>query len=250
MLILALLACGNDYLVLDGTETPGEDVEELEEIDWSQAELIVTSPLSASFVPLEDGTTFSAYLENAEGEILDFDEITWKSSVASDWNPSGSEFEDILPIGVHDLQAKAILPNGDRVSSTVGGVLVQSVYAGTYTGNVVVDLITDQLSTACSGAATLTIDATGEVVAGAANCFLSIQGIDIDGEYIIGAQNDRGDLEGELALDLFGFEVPLGLEGDVSEEGELNGSFSGDLAGFADIEGELTLTRISREAPL
>ena len=248
MLILAMLSCTNDYLVLDGPES--SESEEIEEIDWSQAELIVTSPLSASFVPLEEGTTFSAHLESAEGEILDFDEITWKSSVASDWNPSGTEFDDTLPIGVHDLKAKAILPNGDRVSSTVGGVLVQSVYAGTYTGNVVVDLITDQLSTACSGAATLTIDATGEVVDGSANCFLSIQGIDIDGEYLIGAENNGGDLQGDIALDLFGFEVPLGLEGQVSAEGELNGGFSGDLAGFADIEGELTLTRISREAPL
>jgi hypothetical protein len=247
MLILALLACGNDYLVLEGD--PTEEIEEIDEVDWSQAELIVTSPLSASFVPLEDGTTFSAHLESPEGEILEFDEITWKSSVASDWAPTGSEFEDTLPIGVHELKAKAILPNGDRVSSTVGGVLVQSVYAGTYTGNVVVDLITEQLSTACSGAATLTIDASGELVDGSANCFLSIQGIDIDGEYIIGAENDRGDLEGDIALDLFGFEVPLGLNGEVSEEGELSGSFDGSVAGFADIEGELTLTRISRDAP-
>ena len=247
MLFLALLACGNDYLVLDGDST-GE-VEEIDEVDWSQAELVITSPLSASFVPLEDGTTFSAHLENAEGEILDFDEITWKSSVASDWSPTGAEFQDTLPIGVHDLKAKALLPNGDRVSYTVGGVLVQSVYAGTYTGNVVVDLITDQLSTACSGAATLTIDATGEVVDGSANCFLSIQGIDIDGQYLIGAENDAGDLQGDIALDLFGFEVPLSLEGEVSEAGELSGGFSGDLAGFAQVEGELTMTRISRDLP-
>ncbi len=246
MLILALLACGNDYLVLE-SET-AEEIEEVE-VDWSQAELVITSPVSASFVSLEDGTTFKAHLENAEGEVLDFDEITWKSSVASDWNPTGSEFEDTLPIGVHDLKAKALLPNGDRVSYTVGGVLVQSAYAGIYTGNVVVDLITDQLSTACSGAATLTIDATGEVVDGSANCFLSIQGIDIDGEYLIGAENDAGDLEGDIALDLFGFEVPLALDGQVSEDGELSASFDGDLAGFAAVEGELVMTRISRDLP-
>lgn len=247
MLILALLACGNDYLVLE--EAPSEEEEVLEEVDWSQAELVITSPVSASFVSLEEGTTFSAHLENAEGEILDFDEITWKSSVATDWTPTGAEFDDVLPIGVHDLKAKALLPNGDRVSYTVGGVLVQSVYAGTYAGNVVVDLISDQLSTACSGAATLTIDATGEVVDGSANCFLSIQGIDIDGQYLIGAENDRGDMEGDIALDVFGFEVPLGLEGEVSEEGELSAGFVGNLAGFADIEGELNLTRISRDTP-
>lgn len=248
MLMLALLACGNDYLVLGGEE-PIEDLEEVDETDWSQAELVVTSPVSASFVSLEEGTTFSAHLENAEGEILDFDEITWKSSVATDWNPTGAEFDDTLPIGVHDLKAKAVLPNGDRVSYTVGGVLVQSAYAGTYTGNVIVDLITEQLSTACSGAATLTIDASGEVVDGTANCFLSIQGIDIDGQYIIEAENDAGDMDGSIALDVFGFEVPLELEGAVNEAGELEGGFVGSLVGFADIEGELSLTRVSRDAP-
>lgn len=247
MFLLTLLACGNEYLEIDALDT-GSVIEEEEDLaQWDDAELIVTSPESGSFVSIEEGGEFSAVLVNAEGEELEFEEIQWTLVQDDGWDAVGSDFTDVLPIGVHDVRAKAELPNGDRVSYTVGGVLSQSEYAGTYTGSLVVDLISEQLSTACSGAATATVERDGEVVLGEANCFLSFAGFDIDGVYDIDANNDLGDMDGQIALDIFGFAVPLDLEGSVTEDGVLVGSFSGDLVGFAEIEGTLELQRLTRE---
>lgn len=248
MFLLTLLACGNEYLEIDAVDTGSVADEQEEDLaQWDDAELIVLSPESASFISIEEGGDFSAQIVDAEGKVLEFDEIQWTLVQESGWDATGAQFTDTLPVGTHDIRAKAELPNGDRVSYTVGGVLSQSVYAGTYAGNLVVDLISDQFSTACSGAATATVQPDGEVVLGEANCFLSFQGFDIDGVYEIDAGNDLGEVEGQIALDVFGFQVPLDLEGSVSEGGTLTGTFTGDLLGYAEVQGTLELERVTRE---
>ena len=115
-----------------------------------------------------------------------------------------------------------MLPNGDRLAYTAGGVLVQSQYSGIYSGTLTVDLLADQLQTACAGGANLIVDPYGELVMGTANCFLSFQGFDIDGEYLLNVENDRGDLAGEISVDLAGlFELPLAFDGGREVEGKV-----------------------------
>jgi hypothetical protein len=242
------VGCSPDYLVVgDGDTAVEEDLEA-----WDVATLVIQSPQSGDFLPWEQDNDFEAVILDGEGNEVEFDGIEWSSSVDDAWAITGRSVEDdALDVGTHAITARAELPNGDRLTYTVGGVLVQSEYAGTYTGQLRVDLISDQISTACSGASNLVIDVYGEVVAGEANCFLSIQGFDIDGAYIIDAVNDDGDLEGEILVDLGGFfELPMTISGDVTSDGELTGTFDGDLAGFAQVEGALTVNRITRATEL
>ncbi len=244
---LFIVGCTPDYLVLDAdTELSDEELEA-----WDTATLVINSPESGAFLSLGAEASFDAVIVDAEGNELDFDEITWTSDSDAAWAVAGaSVLDDQLDIGSHAITARATLPNGDRLGYTVGGVLVQSEYAGTYSGTLRMDLVSEQFSTACSGAAMLIIDPYGELVLGDASCFLSFQGFDIDGDYVIDAENDQGVVEGEILLDISGFELPLGLDGGVSETGELESGFSGDLMGFASVEGVLTATRISRDTGL
>ena len=241
------VGCSPDYLVVDAD---GTDSAELEQ--WDIASLEIVSPQSGDFLPWEESNDFKAVIVDEEGNELEFDDIQWSSSIDDDWSITGRDLsDDALAVGTHAITATAELPNGDRLSYTVGGVLVQSEYAGTYTGSLRVDLISDQISTACSGAASLVVDVYGEVVDGNANCFLSIQGFDIDSAFVVAGENDDGDLGGEILVDIGGFfELPLELSGDLTADGEMTGGFEGDVVGFAEVQGLLTATRITRDTGL
>lgn len=247
LLVLSLIACSNDYLVIDANpEDTGLSEEELAVYDG--AELIIESPLSGDFIAIEDGGTLVARVVDAEGNELEFQDIQWATSVDDGWALEGPSHEGAeLEIGTHALTATAVLPNGDRLAYTVGGVLVQSIYAGTYTGEMRVAVSAQGISTGCAGAATVIIDQTGEVVDGLASCFISFQGFDIDGAYVVEADNDQGDVVGSIAVDLLGFEVPMEIDGEVTEEGALSGAFAGDVFGQAEFDGTLNVTRISRD---
>ena len=241
------VGCSPDYLVVDAN---GTDSAELEQ--WDLASLEIVSPQSGDFLPWEQSNDFKAVIVDDEGNELEFDDIQWSSNIDDGWSIAGRDTaDDALGVGTHAITATAEPPNGDRLSYTVGGVLVQSDYAGTYTGTLRVDLISDQISTACSGAASLVVDVYGEVVDGTANCFLSIQGFDIDSAFVVAGENDEGDLGGEILVDIGGFfELPLELSGDLTDDGEMTGGFEGDVVGFAEVQGLLTATRITRATSL
>jgi hypothetical protein len=247
LLVLSLIACSNDYLVIDAnTEDSGLSEEELELYDG--AELVIDSPLSGDFIAIEDGGTLIARVVDAEGNELEFQDIQWATSVDDGWALEGPSHEGAeLEIGTHALTATAVLPNGDRLAYTVGGVLVQSVYAGTYTGEMRVAVSAQGISTGCAGATTVVIDQTGEALYGLGSCFISIQGFDIDGAYVLEGDNDQGDMEGSVSVNLLGFDVPMDISGEVTEDGVLTGDFAGDVFGQAEFEGTLAMTRLSRE---
>jgi hypothetical protein len=249
MFVLALLACTNDYLVVDGTDTAEELVDDsgIPEETWDGATLQILSPQSGDFIPWEQGGHFEAQIVDAEGVVLPFDEVTWESS-EGDWTGAGLEFDaDDLEVGKQDFTAVAHLPNGDRLRYTVGGVLVQSEYAGTYAGTMRVDVAMDAYTVACAGASTLVIDPEGEAVLGDASCLLSFQGFDLDGVFALDAQNDMGDVEGDIAIEIYGFEIPMELQGEVSSDGAFFAWFEGDAYGYGTFAGELDLVRVSRD---
>jgi hypothetical protein len=219
---------------------------------WDGATLVVESPVSASFLPLGEDADFQATVYDAEGVATDFDEIDWSSDVDGSWAPVGHVFEDdSLGAGTHALTATAVLPNGNRLAYTVGGVLVQSAYAGVYSGTLTMAVAIEYDGTAyefgCSGAATLVIDAEGEAATGGANCLLSLMGYELDTVYDFALENDDGDLSGSTGLDLTYYTLDLDTQGEVDEDGSLAGEFSGDFAGYGDANGEFTATRITRD---
>lgn len=241
-MLFALIACASDNLVVPADTSPVID-EEL----WAGASMVVESPTSGQFIPVEDGGEFTAYLLDEAGDPIEFDDIVWTTN-QSEWTLTGSALDDdTLGVAVHDLTATAELPNGDRLSHTIGGVLVQSHYAGTYTGDMKVNMAAQGVEVGCSGAATIVIDPTGTLVQGSSGCLLSLQGFEIDSAFVLNVANDDGDLSGDIAVEVYGYELPMAFEGDVSEEGEMTGAFAGDVFGQAEFDGVLTVSRISRE---
>lgn len=266
LLSLVAVGCGPQYLVTDqtfegeltdegstGSDTGSEEVGDTGEVeeDYSEfddASLVIVQPASGDYLPWEAVNAYEAYVVDADGETMDFDEITWTSDVDDDWAPMGTWIEDdTLGVGTHALTASATLPNGDRLAYTIGGVLVQSAYAGTYTGTTVVEITVSGYSAACSGALTAIIDQEGDVGWGDSNCYVSLQGFEVDLDFNYDLENDVGAVTGDASLDIYGYEVPVDLDGDLTEDGVLTGTFSYDLGDYLQVAGEVEATRISRD---
>jgi hypothetical protein len=215
---------------------------------WSATRLVVLDPASGAFLPLGQVASFDAEVQDEAGDPVDFDEIDWSSDSDDAWVQTASTFEDdTLGVGTHTIMAQAELPNGDRLVYAVGGVLVQSEFAGTYTGTVQIDASFDVGGTAytvsCSGATTLVVDQEGEVVEGESECLLSISGFDLDLSFDIDAENTEGEVTGSANASLYSFE----LTGSVTTDGVLELTFSDSLLGYLDMEGEIDAERLTRE---
>lgn len=152
---------------------------------YDGASLKILSPESGDFLPWGEVSSFEAELLDAEGQPLDFPELAWSSDADGAWTPSGLSFDDdSLDVGEHAISATALLPNGDRLVYTVGGVLVQHPAAGIYSGTLSIDAAGEYdgqtYEVGCSGALTMTVDAYGETATGEASCLLSLFGYDLD----------------------------------------------------------------------
>ncbi len=217
---------------------------------WEGATLEVLSPESGGFLPWEEEARFEAVITNADGETMEFEDIQWGSDTDDVWGPLGGLFlDDKLGVGMHTLTATAHLPNGDRLVYAVGGVRVQSRYAGTYAGTLTINAEMDSgqgtYAVGCAGSATLVVNATGEAVEGEAGCILSLQGQTIETYYVMDLENTEGDLQGNAAVDFWGFQIPMPFAGEASTEGHLTGGFASSIMGFVDLEGALEAERVS-----
>ncbi len=235
------------------TDTDTTDTGEPDPV-WDTATLSIISPSSGDFIPMEEEGEFEAVVLDTDGNTLDWDAIDWSSSADSDWAPSGASFTSQLEVGEHDITASTRLPNGDRLAMTVGDVLVQSVYAGTYTGTIYVEITIEYGGTpytvSCAGATTITVDLEGEAAVGDSSCLVSLMGYDMDMALNLDAENDDGELSGEMAVDMMLFDVGIEASGSLSEEGELYVEFADDVYGYADIAGNVDASRISRDTDL
>lgn len=258
--LLALFAagCNQSYgIVLEdatkatGTDPTGTQVTDptaTTSVSWEGATLVINSPLSGDFLPWGEDATFSATVTDGDGNPTDFDAIDWSSDIDGTWTLSGHEVVDAgLDVGTHTLTATAELPNGDRLASSVGGVLVQSAYAGIYTGSINIDLAYDTYVVSCIGSVTLTVDVYGEAAAGDANCLLDLFGYEVDTTYAIDLANDDGALSGISQADLYVTTYDFETEGELSEDGELVGSFSDDVYGYLAVDGSIEATRVTRD---
>ena len=247
-LFFSLFACAPSVVELHPIEE-GSTVDDVSQ--WDDARLEVLSPASGAFLPLGEGNWFEARVVDAEGDDLGFEDIGWSSDSDTEWEVVSPAFEDTdLGIGVHTLTATAHLPNGDRLSHALGGVLVQSIYAGTYAGALTVAPEYSGYAFACSGATTLVVDQTGEEVSGDATCHLLLSyggyDLELDLYYISHITNDDGELGGELAAEVYGYELPVDFEGELTEDGELTGGFITEVLGVI-LDGQIEATRVSRD---
>ena len=228
------------------TQPPEDDFSE-----YDDATLRIITPGSGDFLALESAASFEAELTDVNGDPLDYDEIVWTSSEDLSWVGLGLEFEDDqLDIGLHDITAEVDLPNGDRLAHTVGGVLVQSEYAGTYTGIFSAEVELEGIPVACAGAATIVVEPYGETASGDAECLINLLGFETELLYLFELENDEGSIQGTAAADLFGlFELPFEATGTLEADGHLEFTFGGDL-GFILFDGGVDADRISLEAGL
>jgi hypothetical protein len=236
---------------IDEDTIPAE-TEALEDFsEWDGAMLEVLYPASGDFLPWGEVNSFSARVVDEDGDDMGFDEIQWTSDIDDVWEPVGGRFDDdALDIGTHTLTASAELPNGDRLAYSLGGVLVQSIYAGTYAGSLTVSTEYDGYAFACSGGSTLVVDPYGVDVTGDANCLLllSFSGyeLELDLEYVSNIENDMGVLGGDMAAEVYGYELPVDFEGALTEDGQLTGDFTTELLGVL-LDGSLSADRVSRD---
>ncbi len=253
ILLSLLLGCTSSSATLKSTEVPVEETgleDTGEPLNWEGATLEVVSPVSSEFIPWKEESRYEAVIYDSEGNPMDFDDIQWDSSIDENWAQSGSLFvDDTLNVGLHTITATAVLPNGNRLVYAVGGVRVQSPYAGTFAGTVIIDATTEvdgsDFTVGCAGAATLVVDARGEVGQGEASCILSLQGQAVETYYVLDLANTEGVLAGSAAVDLGFWEVPMDFTGEASTDGEVTGNFEATVLGYMDIAGQLDVSRIS-----
>ena len=248
--LFLMSACSPKYNVIDITE----EEEPVAEVNYDGATLRIIRPQSGSFVPYADVSDFEAELLGADGEPLEFNEVQWSSSADAQWTKTGIAFpDDSLDVGLHNITAQVSLPNGDRLAYSVGGVLVQSVYAGTYVGTFSTNVQYESFPLGCAGSAIMLIGPYGDVLTGDADCLASLGGFDAPLAFQFDVEHDGdGELSGVVAADLFGwFEVDFDAEGavDLSEE-TLTLNFGGAPFDSMEVDGSVTADRISLDSGL
>ncbi len=218
---------------------------------YDEAFLRILSPASASYLPLGEPAHFEAEVFDQDGEPLPFDEVVWTSSADSYWSGQGVDFWDgDLDVGVHDLTAVARLPNDDRVAHTVGGVLVQSPWAGTYVGLFVSTVTYESVPVPCNGVATLVVEPYGARATGDATCVASLMGYEMEFNYAFELDNVEGQLSGRAAADIMGmFEYDFEASGTLDAQ-EMTFAFGDDVFGMLQLKAEVRTDRISDDSGL
>jgi hypothetical protein len=241
----------DETAVHQDTAEPEEDTSEPEEdtadLLWSEAQLVLLSPEPSAYIALGENHLFEAAILDVDGNDLEFTEIAWSSSIDSDWTAVDNSFEDTLSAGRHTITAEARLPNGDRLSHAVGGVLVQHPDAGIYAGTTSIDLTIDYsppIIVSCSGGVTLTVQPDGEIGYGEGECIVNINGGDIPSTYAFDLEIFEGDLTGSASLDLWLIQQAFPLTGNIGN-GEITAEWADTVLGFIDVVGSMNLSRVS-----
>lgn len=219
---------------------------------YEGATLQIVTPEAGDYLPLGEDAEFTAVVLDAEGNALDEVEVTWTSDIDTGWGETAQSFEDdSLKVGTHTLTARAWLPNGAVVSDRAGAILVQHEDAGTYVGNMVLDVSGEfqgtPLTASCIGAAVVQVDAWGELAVGESDCIISLLGFAQEATIVFDLGVDDGKIEGESALDLSFIQYGFDTDGEV-DDGVLVADWADNVFGFADIEGSMELERVTRDA--
>jgi len=266
MLLLIAMGCSPTQAVLidEQVDQPGfgwvdevptgVDPDDPDPVDWAiyeDAEFRIVSPESGSFRPLGELRPYEAVLVAADGTELSVEQVVWSSSVDSSWDGIGMFFEDdSIGVGEHDITAEVVLPNGDRLAHTVGGVLVQHRLAGTYSGLFSATGGYQQFQFTCSGSALIRVDAFGEVAQGTGNCVASLIVFDLPLDFVFDLEVNPadGEIVGQAGAQVLGpFVYDFPAEG-IMTPNQLDLTWAGTvlLLNF-DVDAQMSAERISRD---
>ena len=251
------LTASGDTLEHDESGDTGEADEGLteEEIAAFEGAMIhIVQPASGDFLPYGEDNSFEAIVEAPDGTVLNFEQIEWHSDVDEDWMVEGDRFEDdSIDIGSHNISAVATLPDGSRVAHTVGGVLVQHRNAGTYVGDMIIGFKIDYegtpVGTSCIGSAIIVVDAYGETAVGHSTCTIDVLGLmtfELDHSFDFELEETTLSGHAFVTIPVLGFELPFSSEGGIWD-GEISSTWAGSILGYADLEGRLNVSRLTRE---
>jgi len=248
-LLLTLSLAGCSDATLSGLGDGEEESGERSFAEFDGATLQVDSPLSGSIILLEDEAQLEAVVLSTAGEPLDFDAIEWTTDHHEDVLFEGRSGTTELEAGIHAITATAELPNGDRLQTTLGGIRVQAVHTGVYSGSLNMDLSGEfqgtPVTTSCAGALDFVVDMQGEVISGAGECSLNLLVLgSFDVSYDVVGDIEENDAAGNVSVDLGFFPLDLDWEGGFEDEDTLVGSFGGQILMF-DMEGRIDAHRIS-----
>ena len=228
------------------TETESPDLSE-----WEGARIEVTSPEAGEFIEWRSVTPFRAWIVSAQETLLELEDVEWSSDQDPNWFETGPSFDtDALPIGTHAFTATATLPTGAVLQHTVGGVLVQHAYGGTYTGLLDVDGTILNVPVSCVGVTLVVVDATGTTGTGDGDCIVSLLGLDLPLHYIYDLEIDEAGVVGGTAgadlLGLFTYNFPA--EGTLDpNNGGLDLVFNGEVPLMGPLNGSTTAERVGLE---
>jgi len=244
---LVLLGCSDTMLSGPGSNADELPVETYPEFDG--ATLHVSSPLSGAIHLLDEDVEFEAEILNADGEVMDFDLISWTTDQDEEFSEEGREVSAPLEAGIHSITATAELPNGDRLQTTQGGVRVQGLHTGIYAGSLVMELSGEfqgtPITTNCAGALDFVVDMEGQVIDGSGECALNLVVLgSIDVGYNVNGDIDDDDASGNVSVDVGFFPLDLDWEGGFEGEDDLIGTFGGTMMMF-DMEGTIDAHRLS-----
>ena len=232
-----------------------EDTDDQEDFgEYEGAIIRIVDPPSGSFLPYGEDYAYEAVILTPEGDSIEFNEINWASDLDEAWLPEGSSFvDDTIDVGSHNITATATLPDGSRIAHTVGGVLVQHEDAGTYVGDMIINVDVEvegvPVGTSCIGAAILVVDAYGETAEGSSDCTLDVLGyFSFEVAHTFEYELDENALDGNafIAIPFLGSGIPFPSEGEI-DSGQLVSDWVGGFPGFADIAGTLDVNRLTRE---
>ena len=248
LLPFVLLGC-SDTMLSGANGDDGDLPPEPTFPEFDGATLQVASPLSGEILLLDEDVEFEAVILDAEGEVMNFDLISWTTDQQDDFTEQGRTVTAMLDAGIHAITATAELPNGDRLQTTQGGVRVQGLHTGIYAGSLIMELSGEfqgtPITTQCAGALDFVVDMQGEVIDGSGECALNLVVLgSMDVAYNVDGDIDDDNAAGNVSVDVGFFPLDLSWEGGFQDEDDLIGTFGGTLLMF-EMAGTIDAHRLS-----
>jgi hypothetical protein len=151
--------------------------------------------------------------------------------------------------------AQADLPNGYRLSNSIGGVRVQHPYAGVYVGEIMLTATAEfqgqQVRSDCVGSLDFVVGVEGEQLTGDGGCTLALPFIGtFDLSYGVSGGIEDTSVDGTIAIDAVITSVPIPWTGSMVGDDQVEGGFVGSLFNF-ELVGSLSGRRVTQyvEAP-
>lgn len=219
-----------DTEVPDDTEPP-EDTEPPVDPRYDDAVLVVEAPRAGSIHLLADGIPLLGWVEAADGDRMPFEDLEWQVRSTAF---VGLEHVFLGSPGVYEVDVLARLPNGDRLTASVGGVRLQSPLTGVWAGSVTLtgtgEYQGQPLQTSCIGPFDFQVNMAGRLIAGSGGCTLPlIITSPIDLTFSVDGEVTGTDVSGSLGVGLSVLPIPIPWSGTFTSPTRLEGGFDADL---------------------